>query len=133
MVAIGTQSSLAPGVRWAISVFLSPSVKLKPRLFDRIIRRLAGDHDVVHVALAQAGSADAHEARLLLQLGNRGAAAVAHADLRPPTIWWTIIADRSAIGHAAFNAFGHQLVQAVAIAVAARSAAEEALRPVLWK
>src|SRR3981081_945015 len=47
-------------------------------LLDRIVGSLASDHDVVHVTLAQARSADAHEARLLQQFGDRGATAVAH-------------------------------------------------------
>lgn len=32
----------------------------------RVVRSFARDHDVVHVAFAQAGGADAHESRLLL-------------------------------------------------------------------
>ena len=48
-------------------------------LLDRIVRGLAGNHHVVDMALAQAGAADAHEARLLQQFGNGRAAAVAHA------------------------------------------------------
>jgi hypothetical protein len=48
-------------------------------LLDAIIGSLAGDHDIVNVALAESGAADAHEARLLQQFGNGGATAVAHA------------------------------------------------------
>ena len=49
-----------------------------PTLFDGIVRGLAGDHDVVDVALAEAGAADAHEPCFLQEFGNRAAAAVAH-------------------------------------------------------
>jgi len=48
-------------------------------LLDAIVGGLAGDHDVVHVTLAQSGAADAYEARFLQQFGDSGAAAVAHA------------------------------------------------------
>ena len=48
-------------------------------LFDGIVGSLAGNHDIVNVALAQSGAADADEARFLQQLRDRGAAAVSHA------------------------------------------------------
>jgi len=51
-------------------------------LFNRIVGSFARDHDIVHMALAQPGAADAHEARFLQQLGNRGAAAIPHAGLQ---------------------------------------------------
>jgi hypothetical protein len=53
----------------------------KPVLLDRIVRSLTGNHHIVHMALAESSAADAHEARLLQQLWNRGATAVAHARL----------------------------------------------------
>ena len=51
------------------------------RLLERIVWSLAGDDDVVNVALAQPRAADAHEARFLLQFRDRGATAVAHPGL----------------------------------------------------
>lgn len=69
MVTVGGQASAAP----AIPEF--PTLLL----LDRIIRSLAGDHDIVYVALAQAGAADAHEARFLQKFRNGGAATVPHA------------------------------------------------------
>ncbi len=48
-------------------------------LLDGIVGSLAGDHDVVYVTLAEPGTADAHEARFVQELGDGGAAAVAHA------------------------------------------------------
>ncbi len=48
-------------------------------LLDAIVGRLAGDHDVVDVTLAESGTADADEARFLQEFRDGGAAAVAHA------------------------------------------------------
>jgi hypothetical protein len=48
-------------------------------LLDAIIGSLAGNHDVMNVALAQSGATDAHEASFLQQFGNGSAPAVAHA------------------------------------------------------
>lgn len=48
-------------------------------LFDGIVGGLAGNHNVVHVTLAQAGVTDAHEPRLLQQFRNGGAPTIAHA------------------------------------------------------
>lgn len=39
--------------------------RLAAHSFDRVVWRLAGDHDVVNMAFAQAGVADTNEARLL--------------------------------------------------------------------
>src|ERR1017187_6798406 len=54
-----------------------------PLLFDMIVGRLSCDDHVMHVALAQAGAADAHKLRLLLQLGDAAAAQIAHAGAQP--------------------------------------------------
>jgi hypothetical protein len=48
-------------------------------LLDGIIGSLAGDHDIVNVALSQTCAADAHEARFLQEFRDGGAAAIAHA------------------------------------------------------
>lgn len=50
-----------------------------PVLLNRIVGSLAGDHDIVHMALAQACAADADKSRLLQQLGDGRATAIAHA------------------------------------------------------
>src|SRR5271167_3351316 len=50
-------------------------------LLDTIVGGLAGDHDVVDVAFTQASPADANKPRLLLQLGDGGAADISHAAL----------------------------------------------------
>jgi len=49
------------------------------RLFDGIVRRLARDHDIVHMTLAKAGAADADKTCFLQQFGNSGTATVTHA------------------------------------------------------
>ncbi len=49
------------------------------RLFDPVIGRFLRDDDIVHVAFAQTGGRDAHEACFLLQLRERPATAVAHS------------------------------------------------------
>ena len=48
-------------------------------LFDSIVRRLARDHDIVHMTLAKAGAADADKTCFLQQFGNSRTATVAHA------------------------------------------------------
>jgi len=51
-------------------------------LFHRVVRSFAGNHDIVHMAFAQACHADADEARFLQQLRNRRASAISHAGLQ---------------------------------------------------
>lgn len=53
-------------------------------LFNGIVRGFARNHDIVNVALAQSGAADANETRFLQQFWNRGATAVPHARLQSP-------------------------------------------------
>jgi len=48
-------------------------------LLGRVVRRLARDHDVMHMALAKTSGADSHEACLLLQIGNGLATTITHA------------------------------------------------------
>jgi hypothetical protein len=58
---------IRPKVRTAHET--GPNAVLRPqdriKLFDRIIRSLTRNHHIVHVRLAQARAADAHEPRLL--------------------------------------------------------------------
>ena len=54
-----------PKVVFTSRLKVVPFPFVKPTLLDRIIRSLAGDHDIVHMALAQAGAADTYEARFL--------------------------------------------------------------------
>src|SRR5215472_7854221 len=48
-------------------------------LFHLIVGRLAGDDDVVHVALAQPGGGDADKPAVLLQFAKIGRSAISHA------------------------------------------------------
>src|SRR5215471_7775093 len=89
-------------------------------LFGAIVGSFARDHDVVHVALAQAGAANADELRLFLQFPDRSAADVAHTALHAADKLVDDHADRPAIRNAALDAFRHQLRQAIAIAVVVR-------------
>src|ERR1700678_1796 len=74
-----------------------------------IVWALAGDGYVVDVALAKSGAGDAHEARLLLELGDRLRADIAHGGPQAPGELVHDRADRPAIGPLPFHAFGHQL------------------------
>src|SRR6202021_4085231 len=93
----------------------------KAGLLDGIVRGLAGDHDVVHMAFAQPGAADADEARLLQELGNCGAATVAHAGLQSSNHLVDDHRDRAAVGNASLNAFWDHFGKAVGIAFRNRS------------
>src|SRR5205807_4770144 len=90
------------------------TVRASGPLLDGIVGGFARDHDVVHMALAKTGAADAYEARLLQQFGNRGAATISHARLQPSHHLVDDHRDRAAIGHAPFNAFGDEFVEPVA-------------------
>ena len=47
------------------NLILARVQSLAQRLFRRVVRRLARDHDIMHMTLAQACHADAHKPRLL--------------------------------------------------------------------
>src|SRR5664279_1250065 len=67
----------------------------------------------MHMAFAQARSTDAHEARLLLQLSDGGAADVTHAALYPADELVGDHANCAAIGNTAFDAFGDEFGETV--------------------
>ena len=50
---------------------------------DAVVRGFLGHHDVVHMAFMQTGSTDSNELRVLLKLGDGGAAGVTHACAQP--------------------------------------------------
>src|SRR6516162_9272976 len=87
---------------------------LRRRLLDTIVGRFARDHHVVNVALTQSGPADPHEAGVLLQLWDSTAADVSHAAFYAADELISDHADSTAIRHAPFDAFGHQLGKPVA-------------------
>ena len=67
MVAVAGQSSreLQTAVSRVSMMLRDPGMIGNSTLFDGIIRRFAGDHDVMHMALAQSRAADTHEACFL--------------------------------------------------------------------
>src|SRR5690606_31936948 len=81
-----------------------------PASTDLVVRRLLGDGDVVHVALALAGAGDHHELRLLAHLLDGRAAHVAHGGAQAAGELVDDAAQRAAVRHAALDAFRHQLV-----------------------
>src|SRR3984957_13501486 len=76
MLVAGQSSLLAKEARNGAPKFEKTTRRF---LLNRIVGSLGGDHHVGYVAFAQAGAADADEARLLQEFGYGGAAAVAHA------------------------------------------------------
>src|SRR5208337_1982163 len=74
------------------------------------------NHHVVDVAFAQASAADAYEPRLLLEFGNGRAAYVSHSALHAAHQLVNDHGNRPAIRHAAFDAFGNELSQTIAVA-----------------
>ena len=65
----------------------------------------------MHVALAGTGSRDPNQLGLLLQFGNRRAAAVTHSGSQPAHHLVDHRRGAALVGDASFDAFGHQLVR----------------------
>src|SRR5689334_12046949 len=84
-----------------------------PSLFDSVVGGFLGDGDVVDVAFAQAGVADTDEARLLLDLGDAGAADVSHAALETADELVDHHGDGAAIGNTALDTFRYELGETV--------------------
>src|SRR6476469_886416 len=87
-----------------------------------IVRRFFGNDDVVHMAFAESCYRLADERRILLELGNRLASAIAHPGLEPSD---ELVDDRrqgTLVRHASFDAFRHEFLgrtPALAIPIAA--------------
>src|SRR5262249_45181848 len=98
----------------------------------RIVRALAGDGDVVGVALVQAGAGDAHELGLGVQLGERAGADIAHGGAQAAGELVQHGRGRALVRHLAFDPFRHQLERVldvlleVAVGRAARHGADRA-------
>src|SRR6266508_2686881 len=75
-----------------------------------VVRRFLLDDDVVHVALAQAGGGDPHEARLLAELLDRLASEVAHAAAEPAGELVERHLDGPLVRDAPLDPLGHELV-----------------------
>src|SRR5271165_5591496 len=74
-----TTSQTATGHHRRASISRVGLSVLRRLLLDTIVGRLARDQHIMDVALAQSGAADAHETRVLLQLGNSRTSHIAHA------------------------------------------------------
>src|SRR5690554_5901465 len=88
--------------RWA-------SALTQPLLLEAVVRGFPRDHHVVDVALLERGGRDAHEARLLAQLGEIRRAAVAHPRAQAAHELVDAAREAAAIRHAALDALGHEL------------------------
>ena len=106
-------------------------------LLGAVIRRFLGDRDVVHVRFAEAGGRDANQLGLALQLGDRRAAAVAHAGAQAADQLVDHRGDAAFVRDASFRclparsfvarpAFEVELVLEVAVAAAAAHRADRA-------
>src|SRR5207302_3127780 len=71
--------------------------------------RLAGDRDVVDMALAQPGIGDPDKAAVALHLGDRAVAGVAHRRAQAADQLVDDVADRPLVGDAALDTFGDEL------------------------
>src|SRR5437660_7362596 len=74
-----------------------------------VVRRLAGDRDVVDVAFAEAGAGDADEGAVFLHLADRAVAGVAHRRPQPADQLVDDVADRPLVGDAALDPLGDEL------------------------
>src|ERR1044071_1887208 len=78
-------------------------------LFRSIIRRLFGDENVVHVAFAESGHRDAHEARHGFHFADGAAAEITHAGAQAADQLMDVERERSLIRNAPLDAFGDEL------------------------
>ena len=75
-------------------------------LLHVIVRRFAGNDDIVNVALSQARVRDADEAGFCLEIRDRLTAKIAHSGAKAADQLVHHGFEGSAVGHAAFNSFG---------------------------
>src|SRR5262245_35785932 len=108
---------------------------------EPVVWRFLGDLDVVDVALAYACGCDADEASLALELGNRRAAAIAHAGAQASHQLMDHRGNASLVRDAPLDSLGHELVRSasalhvefvleVAVAAAAAHRADRAHSPI---
>src|SRR5262249_26045051 len=74
-----------------------------------IVRRLARNGNVVHVALTQAGAGNADELRLLVEFVEAARADIAHRGAQAADQLMQDVADRSLVRHLPFDALRHKL------------------------
>src|SRR5215475_5781827 len=82
-----------------------------------VVGSFLGDDHVVDVALAQPRRRDLDEPGLGVQLGDRGAAEVAHRRAQPADELVRRLAQRSLVRHAALDALGHELLRCLDVAL----------------
>src|SRR5688572_33415357 len=97
-------SALLASEFWILSSL--PSFRLHE--IHAVIRRLLRNRDVVRVAFRHAGGGNSAEAGLRAQLVDVPRPAVAHAGPQPADELVDEVAERPAVRHAAFDAFGNQ-------------------------
>src|SRR5258708_33886380 len=86
--------------RWHGPLPLPPGERdSAPSDFLPVIRRLAGDGDIVDVALAQARSGDLHEAAIPLHLRGVAVAGIAHRRPQPADDVVDDVGDRALLRH----------------------------------
>ena len=78
-----------------------------------VVRGFSGDDHVVDVAFAEASVGDSDKSCFGLQLGDGGAAEVAHARFEATDELVDHGFEWSAVGYAAFDAFGDEFGEAV--------------------
>src|SRR6267154_5188921 len=99
--------SVAPTIpRFAGLVVVNLALKLCPA---GVIRALARDGDVVDMAFAQARAGDAHELRLLMELGEVSRADIPHRRAQSPGELMHDVSDRALVGHLTLDTLRHQL------------------------
>src|SRR5436305_3841668 len=79
-----------------------------------VIRAFAGDGDVVDVAFAQAGCGDAHELRLLTELGKVFRPDISHRRPQAARELMHDVADRALVRHLALDTLRPQLERVLA-------------------
>src|SRR6266853_4773218 len=92
-----------------------------------VIRAFAGDGDVVDVAFAQAGSGDAHELRLLMELGKVFRPDISHRRPQAAGELMHDVADRALIRYLPLNTLRHKLDRALEDLLELRSAEPRAI------
>src|SRR6266511_2406722 len=99
-------SGAAPTWTWTWTWSWTPAsaASIRP-----VVRRFLLDDDVVHVALAQAGGGDPHEARLRPELADGAAAEVAHAAAEPAGELEERHLHRALVRHAPLDALRDEL------------------------
>src|SRR5258705_4985496 len=99
------RGSNSTAFRWACGGQFRPA-ELHPA---GVIRAFTGDGDVVDVAFAQAGAGDAHELRLLMQLGKVFRPDISHRRPQAAGELMHDVADRALVRHLTLDALRHQL------------------------